>query len=128
MNCWKGRKGEQILFAFTPEDTEKTVSAAAQQVTGLVHTAELPGIWKKNLHAIRKARTRHMCKCDESRGLPWQWRKPTEISRMTMDRGSLHPGFALYAARARGNSKVTFHEVMIYPTADEYVLLRMTSS
>lgn len=24
MNCWKGRKEERILFAFTPEDTEKT--------------------------------------------------------------------------------------------------------
>lgn len=24
MNCWKGRKEEQILFAFTPEDTLKT--------------------------------------------------------------------------------------------------------
>lgn len=43
-----------------------------------MHPAELPGIWKKNLHAIRRARTRHMGKHDESWGLLQQWGRPTE--------------------------------------------------
>lgn len=77
---------------------KKPVSTAAWQVTGLVHTAGLPGIWKKNLHAIRKARTRHMGKCNKSQGLPCQWGKPTEISRVAMPGSSLRPGFALDAA------------------------------
>lgn len=34
----------------------------------------------------------------------------------------------LWTQHAHGNGKVTFHEVMIYSTADEYVLLRVISS
>lgn len=42
-----------------------------------------------------------MGKSDESRGLRWQWDKPTEVPRVAVHRGFLHPGFALDAARTQ---------------------------
>lgn len=75
VNCCEGRKFSLHLLQRTQK---KPVSTAARKITGLVHPAELPGIWKKNLHAIRRARTRLMGKHGESWGLLQQWCRPTE--------------------------------------------------
>lgn len=77
MNCWKGRKFSLHLLQRTQK---KPVSAAAQQIACWVHPTELPGVWKKNLHAVRRARMRHMDEHSESGGSPGSGTAPWKRS------------------------------------------------
>lgn len=76
-NCWKGRKFSLHLLQRTQK---KPVSAATWQIAGWVHPTVIPGVWKKNLHAIRRVRMRHMAEHSEPWGSPGSGAAPWKRS------------------------------------------------